>query len=263
MLDRLIYLRPAIDRITVFEDKLSNFCFSDEEWAFLQRLTEILGTFREATVRLSGKKYPSLFLQLPYYEVLLRKLLCLREEERSRVGTSHPLYKACHASWTVLNSYWIKTDTQTGLAIALLLDPRCKEGTLHQLGWTESYIDSSCRELNRVYGERYAPIQSSRETTPEVDTHENDPLGELMFMTSYTASPELELGFQPESEVFLAEAREDRRIDVTLWWKLNAHRFPNLARMARDYMAVPASSVPSEQLFSRLVSPLLTFLLCY
>ena len=102
-------------------------------------------------------------------------------------------------------------------------------------------------------------MQSSRETTPEIETHDNDPLGELMFMTRFTASPELLPEFQPESEIFLAEAREDRRIDVTLWWKLNAHRFLKLARMARDYMAVPASSVPSEQLFSRLAPNIYIF----
>ena len=72
-----------------------------------------------------------------------------------------------------------------------------------------------------------------------------------MFMTQFEESPELVPEFQAESMIFLSEGREDRRVDVLLWWKVNELRFPNLARMARDYMAVPASSVPSEQLFSR------------
>ena len=188
MLERLIYLRPAIDRITLFEDKLLNFALSEEEWEFLARLSEILETFQEATVKLSGKKYPSLLLQLPYYEVLLRKLLVLKAEERSQGGVLSPLYKACHESWSVLNSYWIKTDAQTGLAIALLLDPRCKEGTLQQLGWTDTFINNSCQELNRVYNQRYAPAVSSRGSTPvaELEAHTDDPLGELMFMTRCT-----------------------------------------------------------------------------
>ena len=34
------------------------------------------------------------------------------------------------------------------------------------------------------------------------------------------------------------------------WWKANEHRFPRLALMARQYLAVPASSAACERLFS-------------
>lgn len=46
--------------------------------------------------------------------------------------------------------------------------------------------------------------------------------------------------------------------DVLSWWKLNAPKYPTLASMARDFLAVPASTVASESAFSssgRLVSP--------
>jgi hypothetical protein len=38
--------------------------------------------------------------------------------------------------------------------------------------------------------------------------------------------------------------------DPIVWWKDHAENFPRMARLAKKYLAVPASSVPSERLFS-------------
>ena len=34
------------------------------------------------------------------------------------------------------------------------------------------------------------------------------------------------------------------------WWKLNACRFPNVAKLARAVLSIPATSAPSERVFS-------------
>lgn len=41
-----------------------------------------------------------------------------------------------------------------------------------------------------------------------------------------------------------------RNSNVLDYWKNNSARFPNLSRMARDYLAVPGTSTPSERAFS-------------
>ena len=39
--------------------------------------------------------------------------------------------------------------------------------------------------------------------------------------------------------------------DILSWWKDNQEIFPNLARMARGYLAIPGTSVSVEWLFSQ------------
>ena len=38
--------------------------------------------------------------------------------------------------------------------------------------------------------------------------------------------------------------------DVMNWWKVHAEIYPDLSRMARDYLGIPATSASSERLFS-------------
>ncbi|XP_066338653.1 uncharacterized protein [Miscanthus floridulus] len=42
----------------------------------------------------------------------------------------------------------------------------------------------------------------------------------------------------------------DESLDILNWWKMHASKYPTLAAMARDILAVTASTVPSESAFS-------------
>lgn len=40
------------------------------------------------------------------------------------------------------------------------------------------------------------------------------------------------------------------RVNILKWWKANESVYPRHARLARRYLAIPASSAPCERLFS-------------
>lgn len=55
-----------------------------------------------------------------------------------------------------------------------------------------------------------------------------------------------------KSDKYLGEDVEEdhEKFNILRWWKLNSPRFPTLAEMARDVLAILISSVASESAFS-------------
>jgi len=53
-----------------------------------------------------------------------------------------------------------------------------------------------------------------------------------------------------EVSQYLHSTPMDPELTLLLWWKKNQQFFPHLSILARKYLAIPASSVPSERVFS-------------
>ena len=49
---------------------------------------------------------------------------------------------------------------------------------------------------------------------------------------------------------YCALSPTDADTDILNWWKQNPKLFPNLSKMARDFLAIPGTSVPSERVNS-------------
>jgi len=53
-----------------------------------------------------------------------------------------------------------------------------------------------------------------------------------------------------ELERYLAAPIVSPHTAILGWWKEFAREYPRLARIARDYLAIPATSAPAERVFS-------------
>jgi hypothetical protein len=55
---------------------------------------------------------------------------------------------------------------------------------------------------------------------------------------------------QTELNAYMQVQQLSNDTDPLMWWKQHQQEFPRLVRMARQYLAVPASSASPERLFS-------------
>lgn len=53
-----------------------------------------------------------------------------------------------------------------------------------------------------------------------------------------------------EIHMYFSEQAIPKEENPLKWWKENEVRFPTLALLAKKYLSVPATSIPSERLFS-------------
>jgi len=100
-----------------------------------------------------------------------------------------------------------------------------------------------------------------RDATQSTSTYEVEPVLDVWSlldqlaadstMTDATAGDSnMEVKVGTEMAAFFGKPLVPRAQDPLLWWKVNEHRLPVLALLARVYMSAPPSSVQSERIFS-------------
>ncbi|WOL05521.1 hypothetical protein Cni_G14250 [Canna indica] len=158
--------------------------------------------------------------------------------------------------------YW--SEFSVILSIAVILDPRYK---LQFVDWSyKKLYGSHSREFETIQNKLfslYEEYASSREcgssmSSPpkgqsgshcDQEIQEKDMLEEFDVYEGDEYSIALR---KSELEKYLDETRIDRKteLDILCYWKINGQRYPIVARMARDILSIPLSTVASESAFS-------------
>ncbi|GKV51971.1 hypothetical protein SLEP1_g58582 [Rubroshorea leprosula] len=222
------------------------------DWENVRRLIKFLHHFYELTGKVSGTLYTTSNLYLPELSEVDH---ILTKWERDV-----DLYELAGKMRTKYTKYWgDPREMNKNIFSVVVLDPRYKMDYLEYLmlkmygrksdGQLDDngplYVAMVKREMGILF-EEYKRLSSS--TVKSSDPQSFDEQG-----SSSISATNMQSGKKKtELEKYLAEDLEDenKNIDVLQWWKMNEHRFPVLATMARDVLAVPISIVTSELAFS-------------
>ena len=183
----------------------------------------------EATNLLSSSKNPTQGDIRLVFKGMFKKL------DHYQRGDHHTQKKITSAIYDKLKIYWKKHLDQSSV-ISSILDPRYKTTLFSQNNM--SVILDSLQELYVLY------LPLNNQTIPSAPARSShDYFLNLLNQNNIQGVSHDELNRYLNSPV-------DNRTDSLFWWKFHEKDYPILSKIAKDYLAIQATSVPSERAFS-------------
>jgi len=230
MLECALKLKPAITYLLIQNHEFKDFKISEKEWNYFENLRDFLEPFKDATDMISGSKYESCPTIIPIFDGLIVHINQNEETNENLKICSHKIKeKLLEYEDLLKNDFCI---------LSTILDPRFK---LEYFKDNREFYKNSKELLLKIF-----EIYESK--CPKITVIDSD--RKLSFKESIFKKQKLN-NQKSEIEIYVETSLEDSKIEPIFWWKINDEKFPILSKIAFDFLAIPATSVPSEQIFSK------------
>lgn len=248
---RLVLLKPAIQMLkgSLLHDthshvhkegeKLEELCPTVREWKVIKEAIGLLSPFEEITRLLSGIKYPTIGFTYPSMynlkEILETDFDLLETDEV--IECRDAILQDMVSRWEFPQELCLKGS---------FFDPRFKN-----LDFVNS--KETCDHIINQLKEEYEILkQSNNDNTPsrlsEKDTNELSTMGSFWKKKNAKSVAPTKDEFNHYLNVSELPVLEE--YDPFSWWATNRNQYPILHQIAMKYLSIPATSVPSERLFS-------------
>ncbi|CAI5957131.1 unnamed protein product [Closterium sp. NIES-64] len=218
--------------------KMDTLRLTDADWETLHSVKTFLSPFAKVSKAAEGAAYPTVSMVLPYYNGLIDAM-----ESRLAKGPSAMLKPMIEAALGLLKKYELMLSNE--LWIATFLDPSMKAAWFDDAHWETLHPDTE---------RRARPHPSAEEE--EGDAADDDEDAEFLpsrrrLAARLSASQEAGRGGMVQDDEVGRYLSERVRCDMSAleYWR-SATNMQTLRRMARDYLAIPATSASSERVFS-------------
>jgi hypothetical protein len=228
---------------------------NQSDWTILHKLHEFFQIFVHPTKKLQASTYPTLNYVIPQYIKMIKRVT----EKQHEWGVGSPLGLACQKALDKLNEYYNGLQLHAHSSIATICDPRFNFNVFNILmpastdNAKKAKIKSGFKTAFFKYqdwevGIKAARFRKEQENAPEIQPDDDDE-GELSDAELYQNGP-LELDTEIELTRYLKLPAMPRETNIYHYWKAKQYDFPIISRIAKDFLAIPATSAPSECVFS-------------
>ena len=225
MLNRACILKEKIQMLAVKYNTLNSFLPTLTEWELFNDLDQFLEPFNKATIDLSTQSHPT----IGHSRVILLAIKIDLDADRGQDSLLKDMIEPMKEKFT---SYY---EILKGLShIAAFLDPRYKNYCFPNMSDDEVLLPI------RQKLEEQQLLSTTTRPTPRVST----------FLQKLKATRNVHDVVDDEVSKYWNSNEADESIHPLEWWKTHSTEYPNLSKLALDYLCIQASSVPCEQLFS-------------
>jgi hypothetical protein len=220
------------------------------DWDTIRRFVKFLKMFYDVALHMSNTLYATSNL---HFEVLLD----IHDHLKSYCQSGDMLLSNMAQRMKVkYDEYWGGIEKVNRLLfVAIVLDPRFKLVVVEF--WFEQVFGTKKRDeivgilrtdIDQLYGQYSKFGGCSSEVKSSVGEIKNSL---LRVYHEFQASQNL-IKYKSEIEQYLMEdvVTPNAHIDILSWWKVNATKFPVLARIAQDVLAIPITTVAFESTFN-------------
>lgn len=150
------------------------------------------------------------------------------------------IFTAAEKARSVLLQHYNKTDLTHIYTVATAMVPRLKYEYWEVDGWGETYLEPAKNMVKKVWEQHYKLVENVIQPVDSSD----DPVKSVFRCKRNRHMDEL--------EKYISEPTVDDEDDSELsYWAKHSKTYPQLEVMAREYLAIPTTSTPSERVFSR------------
>lgn len=260
MIAAALKVKPALNVLCESNEELARYKLQEDEWNILESVYKFLRNFKKLSEMLGGDKYVTLPSVIVGLNMLLDKIeqtVKALDEKKDRNDVDTALLLAYQSARDKILKHYKKTNWV--YCVVLILDPRHKVETFHMSNWGKELLEPAVEKFEKIYKVSYFANERDGQTVSAESgktgnlshvTEDDDDL--LDFGSLYESRKEAEnLHWKEEIDRYLSIDREHKDTDILIWWQQNENKYPILARMAKDFLGTPATSVPAERLFTR------------
>ncbi|KAJ7923871.1 ribonuclease H-like domain-containing protein [Mycena leptocephala] len=226
-------------------------------FAQIDLFLNVLQSAQDAQHQFSSDLRSTLHLAIPALEKLHAEWTSKGSKDKY-----FPFHEAIEAALSKVDEYYQKTSNSNSYVLAMVLDPRRKLAYFEK-HWPKSLQASAKKALEQMFKERYTQLQVNADKSAPTTSTRAAPAQKKRRRSSTPTDGDVDMSSTSATHIdptrpWLDEFNEYLQGRETVpegmstieWWGRNYHCYPVWGSLARDYLAIMASSVSSERAFS-------------